>query len=545
MGKFNFKRFWHQWLKYKLDYVSLFVVMAIHYGRLQISQYFGDGDAFYHSKMALFLAQGRILQSMPWMQFSTLREHFTDHQLLYHLLLAPFTFINQNPLIGIKVATALFAVLMVVILYWLLKQNKVVWPWLMAASMASFEVMTFRLNLVKVNSLSLIVIWFLIYALFKRKIWLAALLGFIFVYLYAGWPLAIFICLIYFLADYIYHQIHTKKIHFFWNKVIHVFHAEKKVGQFWQFLIALGLGHLVAIIINPYFPQNLYFYYQQFVQIGIVNLGYKIAVGNEWYGISLLQLISYAPLLFIACFITFFLLAFNLKKVSHKTWFAFLLTFIFMFLSLKSRRYAEYYIPFGLLFSAFGISDLVRFTPWNKIVKLWNELHLALKIFLSAVTIAMLTLVMPGLYKDLFNPNISRRWTMHKYEKAAQWLKNNTPQNSLVFNNMWDDWGLLFYQNDHNYYIIGLDPTFMYNYDPLLSKKYFDIALYKDPNVSYGPDQVTSIIKNNFKSSYVIIEKSDPYRQMTNNIMSAKNSSLLYQDEEVYIFHISEIPRQK
>src|SRR3989344_9604697 len=214
-------------ISWKLDYVSLFLLTAFYYGRLQWSHIIEDSDCLYHAKMALFLREGLLLKEMPWMQFSNLRDQFVDHQLLYHFLLAPFTYITNNPLIGVKVSTVFFAASMITVFYWLLKKWGLVWPWLFAAFFMSFEAMTFRLNLVKVNSLSLIILWFLIYALFAKKKSLLFILGFLYVWLYGGWPLAILITGIFMLSEFIYNHLHKNKLRFIWRRLHQLWQHQK------------------------------------------------------------------------------------------------------------------------------------------------------------------------------------------------------------------------------------------------------------------------------------------------------------------------------
>ncbi len=96
--------------KWKLDYILVFVTMSLYYGWLQWPRYIGDPDGFYHAKIVSFLKNGQLLETMPWMQFSTLRDSFTDHHLLYHILILPFTYLTDNPLIAIKIATVVFTV---------------------------------------------------------------------------------------------------------------------------------------------------------------------------------------------------------------------------------------------------------------------------------------------------------------------------------------------------------------------------------------------------------------------------------------------------
>jgi len=103
--------------KYKLDYLILFIISALHYGRLQWNDFVSDPDAFYHARIAQLISEGTVLKTLPWMQFSTIRDNFTDHQLLYHALMSPFTYFF-DPLIGAKIATVVFSVLSILVFYW-------------------------------------------------------------------------------------------------------------------------------------------------------------------------------------------------------------------------------------------------------------------------------------------------------------------------------------------------------------------------------------------------------------------------------------------
>lgn len=158
--------------QYHLDYLTLFIIFIGYYGWRQWHGYLGDPDGFYHAKIAEFLRQGKLLTTMPWMQFSSLKNEFTDHQLLYHLILVPFTYI-KGPLIGVKIATVFLAGLMGISFYWLLKKLHFIYPYWLTLALITLNGLNFRLTLVKTNSLSLILVWLLIYALFYHKFRLA------------------------------------------------------------------------------------------------------------------------------------------------------------------------------------------------------------------------------------------------------------------------------------------------------------------------------------------------------------------------------------
>ena len=87
-------KFFEKIQKYKLDYLALFVLVGAYFTKIQWNNYIGDPDGFYHTKIAQFLSQGIVIKSLPWMKFSTLANNFTDHHFLYHILLAPFTYLG-------------------------------------------------------------------------------------------------------------------------------------------------------------------------------------------------------------------------------------------------------------------------------------------------------------------------------------------------------------------------------------------------------------------------------------------------------------------
>ncbi|MBT6691710.1 hypothetical protein HOB10_05275 [Candidatus Parcubacteria bacterium] len=515
----------------KLDYVLLFVLMSLYYGRLQWNNFIGDPDGFYHAKITTFLGQGTLLKSLPWMQFTTLKEHYTDHHLLYHLLLLPFTYITDNALLAVKIATVLFAVIMILVFYWLLKQFKIVWPFVFALLFISLEAVSFRLALVKANSLSLLVIWLLIYAMFRQKTWLMALLGFVFVWLYGGWALSIIIFFIYFFSEKIYERLNTNKLKLFWSKVVHTFNFKKGSAKNHRIFLGLILGLLAGLVINPYWPHNLYFYYQQIIQIGVINLGGQLQVGGEWYGTSFMHIISSLPHIFVLASLLILMLFINYQKISKKTWFSFLLSFVFLLLTVKSRRYIEYFSPFLLLFTACAFTDVKSMVNWKKIKKFWSNNPTYLKVYLGLAGTLFTILILPVIFTKTWDVAIPQNWTLEKFRPGLLWLKQNTPADTLIFHGDWDEWPILFYHNDHNRYIVGLDPTFMYNFDANLQQEHTDITAGKIKGI------VSEKIKKDFGADYVFIEKKE-HAAFGNNLDMDSFATLVYEDEEVAIYHL-------
>ena len=110
--------------KIRLDIVVLFVFFFSIFIYLQFSKTIGDPDGFYHAKIAILLGQGKLYTALPWMQFSTLKEAFTDHHWLYHIALIPFVKLG-NPLMGVKLAAAFFSAGFFTLFYWLLRRWRI------------------------------------------------------------------------------------------------------------------------------------------------------------------------------------------------------------------------------------------------------------------------------------------------------------------------------------------------------------------------------------------------------------------------------------
>lgn len=504
--------------------------MFLYYGHIQWNSFVGDPDGFYHARLAKWLSEGKLIESLPWMKYSSLAERFTDHHLLYHLLLAPF--VNFfDPLIGVKIASAVFSVVMVLLFYWLIKKMGLRWPMFFALAFLLLNGLNFRVSLIKANSLSIAMLWLIIYSLFEQKTKTLLVLSFLFVWLYGGWPLAIFILIIFIISQKIYQSLHTNKLKIFLHQKIHILNhgANHKLIRISIYLLA---GIVLGIILNPYWPQNLYLYYQQFLQIGVVNMGNQFTVGSEWYGTSLINIIYSSPHLFTLAFVNFLILSFNLKKISRLSWFSFILAFAFMVLTLKSKRYVEYYMPFMLLFAASSTTDVHRIINYKKIKQYWEKFSKSIRATLLICLYILTLLIMPSVYDKILSVRLSDSYPLDKFEAASQWLSQNSPAQSIVFHSDWDEWPILFYHNPHNYYIIGLDPTFMENYNSGLHK------LYRDITIGNVNNDLSDIIKRNFNAQYVFVDKVG-HENFSDNLNKDKNMSLVYEDKDVLIYKIN------
>ena len=110
-------------------------------------------------------------------------------------------------------------------------------------------------------------------------------------------------------------------------------------------------------------------------------------------------------------------------------------------------------------------------------------------------------MAVPSAVKEITNTkrDLSGGTPFAQFKGIGDWLKTNTPRGSIVLHSDWDESPVLFYQNDWNYYIVGLDPTFMYEYNKDLYWKWVNITTGQR-NV----DGMTEVIRNDLRVQYVL-----------------------------------------
>ena len=134
------------------------------------------------------------------------------------------------------------------------------------------------------------------------------------------------------------------------------------------------------------------------------------------------------------------------------------------------------------------------------------------------------------------------------YEQANIWLKAHTPKGSVVFYSNWGMWPMMFFYNDYNHYIHGIDPTLFYEYDKStywLWRNISYLGLYCDqdwPCINLSPREqiklVPLAIKSVFRSKYAIIpnENDSGLVKTLNNLKS--EVQLVFKNKDLLIYEV-------
>jgi hypothetical protein len=490
----------------------------------------GDFDGYYHIKWSRELWQSLkstgFVPSFPWLPLTTLNpKDYVDHHWLFHIIQIPFAQYGDVRF-GAKVSSAFFGSLALISCYWLLIHYRIRYPlmWLVALLACSAPFL-FRMNMAKAPPFAIIFLVIAINFLFRRKYWPLLPLAFIFTLTYD-----LFVLLLLGTA--------------FWVVVI----AWTEQRFEWRPLVWVVIGTIAGLVINPYFPQNLQLLYEH-LTIKLTTSDFDVKVGSEWYPYSSWEFLGNS---FVACvamilgYVTFDL---GDRKRAHYPFFFLLLSTALMIMTARWKRIAEYWPPIAVMFAAFSLQPWLEGTR-SSLTRLSNDVLAELEPFLDreggfkaarqtelpdlfkTIIVATVTLMLGvTLYLNLRATitEIGRSEPHNYYERGAAWLRTHVPPGQIVFNTDWDDFPRLFYFDSSHYYVSGLDPSYLYDKNPELSRLYERITLGQEENP--GP-----LIRDRFGARYVF---SDNHHHDFSSVAQESGwFEIVYEDEQCIIFHI-------
>jgi hypothetical protein len=464
-------------------------------------------DGHFHIKIAEIMRQNVIPAPIwfPWLQLTILNPaQFTDHHLLYHILLEPFTLMDLR--LGAKLAAASFASVTVLAIYGLMFWQRVRWSvlWLLLL-LGSSAAFLYRMSMTRRQALVLLLLVVLIAIAFSRRDRLALLAGFLFSWIYDGFLLFMIVATLLTFGRWVDDGVLGTAARWLPS----VLRGERAPPS-WHGLLGWVSRHssligyttagvLLGLIIHPYTPRSLTFAIEHALPKLVPMGDFVVGVGNEWYPYSNSALIRSAGLALatVAAGILPLILSLrNGRRGDGRVVALALLAVFFTILLFRSRRFVEYQPAFAVLFCAFA---------WSFQFPL--ELHKTLATRLPSWVGPLVWVLLLGGAVALMQPAVEGAQASARsarpadeFAAASRWLEANTPAGSRVFSTDWDDFPLLFFQNSHNTYLIGLDPTYMYQYDPSLYLTWRAITRGEI-------DMPSGVIRDRFGSRYVISDR--------------------------------------
>ena len=457
-----------------------------------------DADGYLHIRMAEIIRQTGPIHDFHWAKFSIFDKNFADKDFLFHLILIPFSF-GANLLIDAKWAIVFLA--MIFFIVFLIITKKYLLPSLtIAVFLCLFLSDKFvgALNncrpMILVITLTLLGIHFLI----KKQLWGVFIITAIYSLTHVSGPYMLFYALI----IEIIRRITEKQ---FYSKSI----------------LITFLGIIFAYLIHPNFPHNFLVFYLNAIIVPLYAVKWGLELGAEFFPISTREFLLSYPVIIIGLATIFFIALFKRPQTQFATKAVLTIAGAFLCSSLLSERYFIHTYPLFLLGLGMYLTDYFQYQPLTK-----------RKIFLipSAIFICLIAgLIGLRTAKSVTNNALNSELVNLHYQRASAWMDKNIPAGETVFHTNWSDSQYFIGLSPQHNYLVTLDPTYMYWWNPEIYNLYRAISFgqVQDP---YTP------LKEVFKIKYGYAGKNY-FSGLINQIrQDDKLFEILYEDNLGVIF---------
>jgi len=255
----------------------------------------------------------------------------------------------------------------------------------------------------------------------------------------------------------------------------------------------------------------------QFLKVQLFEVGINtpriLKMGTEWNISSLESLISMFGAFGIIVLLILLAKILNKKKSNqdeahgtrHTVRLAISLSPLLVLLfaaSIKSLRFTEYFQPLLALEVALLASSVN-----------WRELIIKLKLpssksrFLRNIipSIIILTLIMipvQHIVSAYSAMHLAKRFFNTQYQAPMAAISLAAKPGDLVYNSMWDEFPVLFFQNQDLRYVSGLDPTFLYKASSTMALDYQNLVF----NSSSTQAEAYSLIHDRLHANFILLD---------------------------------------
>lgn len=454
-----------------------------------------DPDSFYHIRHSQIYAEHGLLYSeFPWAQYSVIKDLKSDLWYGLHILLIPFTYFSDLAF-GIKAAGFTITFLILLSFYFSLRNLSVAFPALWSSLFIfSSPMILFRMAMTRPHPLSLALSVLLFSYILHGPIWLVLIFSFLSSWIHASlfwFPFLVFSGIA------LFRIINRQKIDLYK-------------------LAALSSGTFIGLFARPHPIANLKLVYIQIIDLYLSkNEVLDKVIGGELTSPrlkeALINMSILAPLIALGMVLLARILYKKIPmpentRIAILSSLAILLASVLMYTN--ANRAIDILSAYTIIFCALVTSYVLP-----RIKDILSVSEKTLKI----ITISALSLLALGIGSTVINSRdyLAQAKLRDSFNEPARWLEENTREGEIVFHLNWSHFPILFFWNQHNYYINGMDPIFLYKYSPDLYWKIFymfheDMGGLTCGSATCGPDQIVpvySVLTNDFHASYVFVRK--------------------------------------
>lgn len=388
-----------------------------------------DQDSYYHARYAQILPERGLSREFPWMRESIWRDQFSDKDLLFHALLAPFCR-GEDVVGGAKAAAWAFDAAIVLALALVLARHGFRAPWLWVLLVPALgNHWLFRMLEVRGHLLSVLLFLLGVHFLLARKPIGLYVVGFVYSWSYAAPHLLVGFAAV----DAVARSVDERRF-------------------VWKSLAASAGGVVAGLIVHPYFPNDVRLWWVQNVIVLSSAWGVQgdaaLRLGDEFASVTTRDLLATATLPALCLAGAFLAAIFRRRDLSART--RVLATYVVAAFALYclSAKFVEYFAPVALLVAASVASDL-----WPEKTARQVLLVLALLVAGGALATKSLSDTRRGVQANCPAPEL---------EGASKWIRENVPAGETIVHLDWGDFVQLFYFDPTHRYLVGLDPAFAY-----------------------------------------------------------------------------------
>jgi hypothetical protein len=480
-------------------FATIATAFFFHFGYHNIA----DPDSLYHLRHAWLYRTGSLFTSaFPWTQYSVIRTDGSDLWYGFHLLLIPFTY--GDMILGLRLAGVFLTLLLLLSFAWIAVRHRLsqpfFWPFLLFFGIPNA---LFLFVMVRPHMLSLIG-GLLLLSFLIRGSWpmiLASSFAITFFHLSYFWfgpTIVVAVAAVRFAESVLARRENP---------------TAPRYATPWKLVVVVVTGSLLGLLARPAPVAAARLAYVQIVQLALVKLGsFPLTFGTELRRLPIRDLLQSSTLFLIMWLAALVLFVKTLRVRDARAepdgeetllWASGALSTLFFVLSLgMAIRFFVVWVVFGTLFMGLLYSRL----PAASLIRRKGPIVLPL-LFLFMIPFA--------LWRHRLNETYVAT-PPGELRGVSEWLVTHTAPRDIVFDAHWDDFAPLFFRNQRDYYVGGMDPIFEYAYSPRLYWETYYVSLDavsdstcdRFPCSREGLVDTYQALRNDFKARYVLVAPS-------------------------------------
>jgi hypothetical protein len=413
-----------------------------------------DADTAYHVAVGRLIREHGILREFPWTPFSWLADHYADKELLFHLLFVPLAEIDW--ITAARTVGTLTGAGALLALYLVLRAEGVRFAGVWAAlPLLASDVFLFRFALVRPHLLSLALAPIVLWAAARGRLAFLAVASFAYPWAYVAWQLPVVLA-----------------------GLAELSRLLSREPLRWRTLAVAAGAVAFGVALHPNGLNLVRFNWIVLVEVLFRHAwggGEVLDLGDEFLPFTPAQWVRWL-LASLALAVAAAALAWRARRTGSVPLAFALGALAFGALTLRTARFAEYFVPFSV--AAFAVaSRTVRWKP-----------------LLPAVAAACLAYAGKPALETLEGLGAKEERTP---TALAAWLQARIPPGAQVFTCGWGHTGTLMLALPERRFLVALDPTLMYVKDPDLYRRWMRLQREAPPGLARE-------IRERFGASFVI-----------------------------------------